>query len=217
MSYTASMVKRAIFLLPFFVGAAAAQLTSNSVTVTASRNTSPQPDQVVFRVAVDGPLDTTRDAAIAALDGSGITAANFAGVGTVQQYDPQAQKALTLIEWTFSLPVAISDMKSTIGLLSAVQKSNAQKNNGLTISFSVSGMQVSPKVLQAQTCSLADLISDARAQAQKMASAAGVSLGTILALSGASLATTDAAASLFSAPVYQPVCSLTVKFALGGF
>ena len=195
---------------------ALAQLTSNSVTVSASRNSGTTPDQVVFRVAVDGLIDTSRDAALAALDGSGITLSNFSTVTTVQQYDPQSQKTVTLLEWTFSLPVAISNMKSTIGLLSAVQKSNSQNKSGLTISFAVSGTQVSLQAQQGQTCSLSDLVSDARAQGQKLVGAAGLSLGAILAMSSSTV-TTDAASALFSQPVYYPVCSLTVKFALGAF
>jgi uncharacterized protein YggE len=199
-------------LLPAVFG----QLTSNSVTVTATRNTNVQPDQLLFRVSVDGPLTLTRDEAVAALEGSGITAANFAGISTVQQYDPRSNQPVTQIEWSFALPASIADMKSTIATLSALQKSNAQKNNGLTISFGVAGTQLSPQAQQSQACSLADLISDARAQAQKMASAAGVSLGGVLALSGASV-TSVPAGQPFSSPSYLPACVLTVKFALGAF
>ena len=59
---------------------ATAQVTPNSVTVTASRNPSLQPDQVVFGVSVSTPVDATREDVIAALQGSGITLANFGSV-----------------------------------------------------------------------------------------------------------------------------------------
>jgi uncharacterized protein YggE len=211
------MIQRIAPFLLLSAGLACAQLTSNSVTVTASRNTNLPPDQIVFRVTVDTPLDATRDDAVSALQGSGITLANFSGVTTVQIYDSRGQQTQTRLQWLFSLPVAVSNMKSTIGLLTAVQKSNAQKNNGLAILFGIAGTQVSPQALQSQICSQADLLADARAQAQKMASAAGATLGAVLAMSGSTSATMDSTGGLFSSPYYTPSCFLTVKFALGGF
>ena len=209
------MLQRFAPVFLFCAGLACAQLTSNSVTVTASRSANLQPDQVVFQVVVDTPLDATRDDAVAALEGSGITLANFTGVSTVQTY--VSQQTQMRIQWAFSLPVAFSNMKSTIGVLSAVQKSNAQKNNGTAISFGVSGTLVSQQVQQSQTCALADLLADARAQAQKLASAAGVTLGGVLAMSSATTATTDTTNQSFTSTAYLPVCTMTVKFALGAF
>ena len=191
------------------------QAATNSITVTASRNANVQPDQVVFGVKVDTPLDASRDDAVNALQGSGITPANFTGVTTVQEYDSKGQASVSLIEWTFSLPVAISDMKSTIALLTTVQKTLAQKNNGFAITFGVQSTQVSPQAQQAQSCALSDLIADANAQAQKMASAAGKGLGQVLSLGSATVASTPGV--LFASPLYAPVCSLTVKYQLTGF
>ena len=58
------------------------QLDSNSVTVTASRSTNVQPDQVLFAVYVTSRLSTSLDDVLAALKTSGITIANFSGVST---------------------------------------------------------------------------------------------------------------------------------------
>ncbi len=208
------MHKRLLFLLfPFTL--AFAQVTPNSVTVTASRSNTAQPDQVVFYVRVDGPLTTTQSDALSALQGSGITQANFSSVTTVQQYGPPTQQATTQLEWTFTLPVAFTDMKTTAGLLSALQKNNAQKKNGLTISFGVQGTQVSAQAQQSQTCSMSDLMSDARTQAQKIASAAGKGVGDVLAVSGSTSTTTSG--TLGSSPLSALGCTLTVKFQLTGF
>jgi hypothetical protein len=209
------MVMRGSFAFFICVGLALGQSATNSITVTASRNPNVQPDQVVFRIAVDAGLDATRDDALNALQGSGITAANFQGVATVQQYDPKSQKTVSQIEWTFALPVSIANMKSTIGLLSAVQASNAKKNNGLAISFGVAGTQASAQAQQAQQCAVTDLLNDARAQAQKLAGAAGKTVGALLAMSGATAAT-DTSTIVSSSVSYQ-ACSLTVKFQLAGF
>ena len=116
-----------------------AAAVSNSVIVTASRSANIQPDQVVFNVVVDTPINGTLNGAVSALQGSGITAANFSGVGTVQVYSSNGQSPQTVLAWSFSLTVALSDMQSTIGLLSAVQKSIGAQNNGISISFGVSG------------------------------------------------------------------------------
>jgi uncharacterized protein YggE len=213
----------ATLLIAVFASLAFGQTTANSVTVTASRNANVQPDQVVFGVFVDASVTTSRDDVIAALQGSGITLANFTGVSTLPQYAVPNQTPQTVLEWAFGLPVALSDMKSTVTKLTMLQQSVAKANSGMTLSFSVQGTQVSPQVAQSQTCSLPDLVSDARAQAQKIASAAGMALGAILAMSSL---TSSAAPGSISVLVNRytvstgsslPACMLTVKFALGAF
>jgi hypothetical protein len=86
----------------------------------------------------------------------------------------------------------------------------------MSVSFSVQGTGLSQQAQQGQTCSTTDLLSDARAQAQKIASAAGAGLGNVLAMS-ATAVTRPASGALFSSPASLPVCSITVKFALTGF
>ncbi len=109
------------------------------------------------------------------------------------------------VDWYFSLPVPLAKMKDTINNLIALQKTITQNNSGLTLSFSVSGLQVSQDLLHSQTCTVTDLLSDARSQAQKLATAANLYLGTVLAMSGV---------TSMNAPLYGSVssCSLTVKF-----
>ena len=209
---------RPLWLLAICCGAALAQSTSNSnsVTVTASRPANIQPDQVVFGVEVDTGLDGTLDAAVNALQGSGITASNFNSVGTVQQYNPSGATTQSVLAWTFSLTVPFSDMKSTIGLLSAVQKSVGAAKNGISVSFSVTGTAVSQQAQQAQQCSQTDLVSDARAQAQKLAAAAGKGVGAVLAMSSGVVTTAQGNGPVTSS-VSTPACTLTVKFQLTGF
>jgi hypothetical protein len=194
----------------------------NSVTVTASKPSTLQPDQVVFQVDLVGPISTTLDDAVAALQGSGITAANFSGVSTQQfalQSGPNVQPGVQL-RWSFNLLADLANMKATAGTLTAVQQSVAGKKNGMSVLISVVGTQVSQRLAQSQSCSMADLLADARAQAQKMASAAGLSVGAVLSISSATGTSAAANAVLglgvFVSPVSQPVCSITVKFALGG-
>ena len=198
------MLQRMLLLL--LPAVAFGQLTPNSVTVSANRNANLTPDQVILGVDLTGPTSTTRDDAVAALDGTGITAANYSSVRTSQTYS--GSQPQTVIVWSFSLTVDFSAMKDTLAQLSAAQARLATKNNGLSMAYSVNGTQVSARLAQQTQCVLADLISDARAQAQKLASAAGMSLGSILALSSTASPTGSTAV---------PVCTLTAKFALGAF
>jgi hypothetical protein len=217
------MVKRLpFFLLISSVPAAFAQLDSNSVTVSAIRSVTQQPDQVLFAVTVQSGLNTSLDDVVAALQGSGITAANFSGVsmGANLVLNLQPTMAPPLLQWIFALPAPLAKIKDTIATLTALQKGIAQQNNGLTLSFNVQGTQVSAQSQQSHVCPTADLLADATTQAQKLAAAAGLSLGSVLAMSGGtSVPNGVVSASVtgllsFAPPVLPSVCSMTVKFAL---
>ena len=215
-------------LLPFYFFAsvlAFAQLDSNSITVTASRSSSLQADQVVFAIFVDGGASLTPDTVLAALAPAGITMANFAGVGTVQVYSPNGTPTQN-VEWAFGLPVPLAKMKDTATALANLQQNIAENNGSVTMSFSINNAQVSPAAQQAQTCVLTDVLGDARTQAQSLATAAGLTLGGILALAGSTSTTTSASplasntyisrysSSSTAFSNYAPPCSVTVKFAV---
>ena len=97
-----SIMLRRFFLL-LLTPASLAWAQGNSLTVTASRNATLQPDQVIFSVFVESGLDATREDALAVVNAAGITLANFNGVSTVQESNGQ-QARLSLV-WSFSLPV----------------------------------------------------------------------------------------------------------------
>ena len=208
------MWKRALL----FLIAVPPVLAQNSITVTATRPSNAQPDQILLSVDVLTGTDATRDDVLSALQGSIVTAANFSSVRTVQQYivNGTQNQAVQDLDWTFTLTAPLANFKTTLSQLTALQQIVAQKKNGMSVSFSVQGTQVSPQAQQGVTCSASDLLSDARTQAQKMAVAAGAAVGSVLAMSGATVAQ-PASGALFSSPDYVPMCSMTVKFALTGF
>ena len=225
------MVKRlSFFLLILSVPAAFGQLDSNSVTVTAARSMSQQPDQILFAVNVQSGLNTSLDDVVAALQGSGITAANFSGVimgpnvifsGIGTQPPPLPTAVAPPLQWVFGLPVPLAKIKDTIVMLTALQKNIAQQNNGLMLSFNVQGTQVSAQSQQSPVCPTSDLLTDATTQAQKLASAAGLSLGSVLAMSSGTSVSGNVGTPIsvsavisFSPPILPSVCSMTVKFAL---
>ena len=206
------MLRSALLLLPFL---AFAQTTPNSVTVTASRNPTVSPDQALVSASVNTPTTASLDDAVAALQGAGITSANFSSLSTVQTF--VGQKTITQLQWSFALTPDLTALKTTLATLTGIQQAVAAKNNGTSVTFSVQGTQVSQKAAQAQPCSLADIMSDARAQAAKLAGAANMTVGSVLAVSGATVsAATSIGGNAFAQGAATPVCSLTVKFALAG-
>jgi len=123
------------------------------------------------------------------------------------------------------LPVPFTQMKATIALLTALQQSVAQANNGMTVSFQVAGSQVSAAARQAQGCNVVELIADATSQAQKVASAANLVVGPILALSSGTSTPGPASVGFVSFALVgsvgsgigttpQQTCAVTVKFSL---
>ena len=205
-----------------FCPIAFAQLDSNSITVTASNNVTLQPDQAVFSVTVTSSQDTGLDDILAAVQGAGITIANFVGVSSAGQIiavlgpNPPVNAAPT-VSWTFSLPAPLANTKATVASLTTLEQNIAKANNGLTLSFSIVGTQISQQLAQSQTCSFPALIASATTQAQALAAAGGVTLGSILAISSS---TSGAASANFILGAFSatytsatpPPCAITVKF-----
>jgi Protein of unknown function (DUF541) len=201
---------------------ALAQTDVNSITVVASRSTATlpaQPDRAQFNVSVISGINANLDDVLGVFQGLGITAANLSSLSSSPYYvnatpnDPQAS-----LQWSFTLSVPLTKLKDTISTLTTLQQSVAKKNNGFIVTFYLQGTQVSQQTQQPQTCALTDLIADARAQAQKLADAAGLGVGVILAMSSATLTATSSGgfSGLLAATSLSP-CSLTVKFALQRF
>ncbi len=211
-------MQRIALALSLLFGASLAfgQMESNSIMGSVSRNTNLQPDQVVFAVTVQSGLGATLDDVLAAVQGAGITMANFSGVNTTA-YSYVGGFSTTTLGWTFNLAVPFAKMKDTVTSLSALQQSISQGRSLLTMSFSVQGTQVSAQLAQSQTCSFASLFADAQAQAQSLAAAAGATVGPVLALSSSAASTsgvTVAALSSFLLGASAPLCAMTVKFSL---
>jgi len=176
-----------------------AQLANNTVTVTASQSSAAQPDEAVFSVTVGSGVDKSLDDVVAAVSAVGITAANLVGVSTPLSI-PGGLPPSSL-GWTFQLAVPFSKTKDITAALTSLEKTISQNKSGLMLAFSLAGTRVSGQ--QASNCNLADLVGQARAQAQQTARAAALNAGAIVGLTSA----TSTAAPL--------VCSLTARYALG--
>jgi uncharacterized protein YggE len=149
-----------------------AQLDDNTITITATRQVTLQPDQIVFSVSVLAPQAAGLNDVLALLPGTGITGANL---GEVYSNSPNA------LQWYFTLANSFSEASATVKLLTQLES----QSKG-AVSFYVRGMQVSQALQQSQPCSQAALVADGRNQAQMLASAAGLTVGPVLAVSDGS-------------------------------
>jgi hypothetical protein len=187
---------------------AAAQLTPNTVTVTATRAASLQADEAVLRIVVHAPLEATREEVLAVAAGAGLSASHFSYLTF------SGLTGVSPVSWCFLTTVPITDLKARLAALTAMQNALA-KDGRFTLSIF---LESSDGASQSRpSCSLPDLVSDARAQAAKLASAAGASLGAIQAILGGTAVTQTTSSGIGgSAPASAPICSVTVKFSLGG-
>jgi uncharacterized protein YggE len=202
------------FLLPLLLLVTApvfGQLTPHTITISATSSTYLQPDSVVFGLSVTAGPATTLDQIVASLSSLGVTSSSLTSVNNTS--DPPN------LQWNFNLAEPLASLTATIGTLTKLEQTITQNNSGLTLSFSVEGTQVSQQLQQSQTCSNANLIADATAQAQQLATAAGLTLGPVLQLSNAGLTygvlalptLVEIVANNYVPPVS---CSLTVQFQL---
>ncbi|MDR3704256.1 MAG: hypothetical protein P4L56_31700 [Candidatus Sulfopaludibacter sp.] len=153
------------------------QQVPSAITVSASRTVNVPPDMVTIYAYVDNGAIATIDGALAALPGSGFTAANL------YNFSANLQSGGLVLEWEFSMAVPFSKMKDA---LSALQTAASQNT---AVSFWVGGTQLSPQLLAAQDCSYASLLNDAQAQARQVTAAAGVSLNDLISVSESPTAT----------------------------
>jgi uncharacterized protein YggE len=157
----------------------------SSISVLASRSLAVQPDQVLINLTVTSGLNTGLDDITVALQKAGISGGTFVGVNTLSFFTPGAGSERQL-QWTFSLTAPLSNTKDALAAIGAAQQALAKASAGDSLSFLVSGTQVSSQLAAAQTCPQVDLVKDAQAQAQTVATAAGVSVGSIMDLGGTS-------------------------------
>jgi Protein of unknown function (DUF541) len=204
-------------LLAVCCSVAFGQIEPNSITVTASNNVNLQPDQAIFSVVVQSGLNTGLDDVLTAVQSVGLTAANLANVSTLQAFTYVGQQNTPSIQWTFTLLAPLAQTKTTVATLTALQQSIMSANNGLTLSFNITGTQISQQLAQSQTCSLTALIADATTQAQSLANASGLHLGSITAISGSTATTMGTASPSPYAYINPQPCLITVRFAAARF
>lgn len=189
------------------------------MTVTASNSATLQPDQVVFSIQVTSGINASLNDIVSALQGIGITTANFTGI------IPEVLSSIVIglpapaptETWNFTLAAPLAKIKDTVAQLTSLQQMITKQNNGLQMSFSVQGTQVSQQLQQSQPCVLFDLLANARTQAQNLAIAAGFTLDVIQAMSSTittAVSSQGQSYSSFLLGAASAPCTVTVKFGL---
>jgi hypothetical protein len=161
-------------LLLFLAAAvtAFAQPDTGTITITASRNVTAVPDQLLYSVTLRTELALEVSEVVARLAGTGIRPADLTYVNGTGEF----------VDWTCSLATPFSKMAEMNAALAALQQRIGKGFLPPPLSFRVTAPQTSADA-QAQSCSLAALVSDARREADGIASAAGVHVGKIVGLS----------------------------------
>ena len=151
------------------------QLESDTLLVRASRSIRPSPDLMLFQLQLLSNVNTGFEDVVAALPGLGITPANLV--------DLQSHAGESTASWILYLFVPFDKLKATAATLRRLQQTVSHNPNGMMLSFGVPESRVSSESKRSQTCSLPDLVADARQQADRVAAAAGLMAGPILAMS----------------------------------
>jgi len=209
---------------------ACAQLDDNTVTVTVTRTVTLQPDQASLGITVTTPATAGLDDVLAAFPGLGLAATDLTYVSTsIQNVGPS-------LNWQFSKALPFAGLKDALAAVVAAEQNLAASHGAFALSFYVQGQSSQAAGQSPALCPIPTLLSNAQAQAQQMASAAGVRLGAIVSMTQG---TPPAAlvydflavygilaidpttgvplsrAALFYAPAgAAPGCTLTVQFQL---
>src|SRR5215212_4341605 len=120
-------------------GLAFGQLETNTLTITASRNVSVVPDEVVYHVSLIAAVSATLSDVVGQVAGTGITATNFSYVTSM--VNPEAS-----VWWAFQLVTPFSNMKDTVAGLSRLKE-----KLGSGLAFSVQTQRTSQDA-QTQAC-----------------------------------------------------------------
>jgi hypothetical protein len=190
-----------------------------------------QPDQASLIVNVTSSVNTALADVLTALQTTNISTANLTSIGTTNG-SGSASGNNEAWYWTFTITVPLSGLKAILASLAMVQQSLPAAQNAMTVDYFLQGASFSPQLLASNPCPYTAVFSDAQTQAQQVATAAGVTLGPVVALSdGSGMATqpaveyTTGVVGLLTSGAYfvegqpaapsAPSCTMEVKFKLG--
>lgn len=167
---------RAFSLILLLASAALAQAT-NGVVTSVSRNVALTPDEGVFVVVVTTALNTTQQQIIGVFQEAGVQNLNVMGqaAGTNTSTYPPSNDGQLFYQITFT--VAPPAMQEYARKLDALRAKLPGAITGVQYAATLSASQAA--VETAHQAVLPQLIADARAKAQSLATAAGLKLGAI--------------------------------------
>jgi hypothetical protein len=191
----------------------------HTISITASRTGSSLPDQILITVSVTSGITFGLDDITRVITQAGVSGASFSNINTGYTYDSKGN-ASPFLQWSFTLTTPLATLRNTIGQLLSAEAALSQQKLGIGLSFTTGALQISQQ--SQPTCSQAALVADATVQAQALASAAGVSMGPVTAISSPGATVGDVynisvvATRLGAAVAYTgaTTCSMLVQFQL---
>ena len=167
----------------FFAVALFAQ--DNSINVIASKTVDLPTEEVSFSLTLTGDQGTTLEQAVQILKDTGVTEKNLVGV-QLQPYGPQPNQ--TRIAYQFLLAAPFSKYKETMDKLQAARRLIAVDSPTMDLMILTAQLGSTEATRErARVSALPDLIADARAKADQLAKAAGLTLGPIIGLSDSTI------------------------------
>jgi hypothetical protein len=176
------MLKCFGFAMLLAPGLAFSQLDSYTLTVGASRPLNAPPDQQTISFILVADLNTSLDDVLTTLKDAGVTMADLTSVSAESLFrsTPNGTEVTQLPVWSFSIDVPLSSVNSKLAAVARLQNTILQKRNNWALNFYVAGLKTSPG--NAPQCSIPDLMTDARAHAQRLADAIGFGVGQVMAI-----------------------------------
>jgi hypothetical protein len=192
---------RTIALLLAFSSWACAQLDDNTITVTASRNVIAAPALMSITTSVGAPFDARLDDVMAIVQPAGIT---LGDLSSVYAYSPDRGST-----WTFRRNVADKEQAAALAALEQIrQQLTRNRVQEYWLSYSLDSMP------GAAECPLPALVSDARAQAKRVADVTGVKVGPVFALTHGEVTAGTPTYAYFA--VYNPATAVAGSGAVAG-
>jgi hypothetical protein len=166
---------RTAALILVLVSSACAQLDPDTITVTAYGSQSTlAPDQLVFNLAVRANPVIGLDEIAGALSGAGISAKDL-----FTMYQPSSCVhpdgtlcAAEPVTWIFNFVTSVKKLPDVLGAIGIAQQAQP------SLAISLQGYASAAP----QPCAITTLTSDARSQAEKMATAAGFRVGPVVSV-----------------------------------
>jgi hypothetical protein len=156
---------------------------ADTIAISAARTVNVPPDQVQLSITLQSDVGASLDQVVSALNGTGIAAADLSGVSSPAS---STGPGSSYLRWSFQLAVSISKLNTVAGTLAQIQQTLPKQNAGWDLSYFIGSSQVSAALQATQVCPYPALVGDAQAQAQKLAAAAGRTLGSILTVTDSS-------------------------------
>ena len=174
-------------LILLFSWSASAQITADGITANVSRTVNITADEADFSVTVTCPLDTTQQQVIQILVNAGIPNPSVVSVAAGQNFAAYPPVNATQIFYQIAFGAAPSAMIDLAKKLDALNANLPAALAGLQYVAALNASQTA--VNAAHQSVLAQLLADARSEAQILAAAASLTVGKILGIGESSYGT----------------------------